>query len=40
LFRCGGRVNPSGTPEEILAFVAKEREIWREVVRLSGAQAE
>ena len=30
----------SSTPEEALAFAAKERAIWREVVRISGAKAE
>jgi tripartite-type tricarboxylate transporter receptor subunit TctC len=30
----------SSTPEAALAFAAKEREIWREVVRISGAKAE
>jgi tripartite-type tricarboxylate transporter receptor subunit TctC len=30
----------SSTPEVALAFAAKEREIWREVVRISGAKAE
>src|SRR5215510_6975033 len=30
----------SSTPEAALAHAAKEREIWREVVRISGAKAE
>jgi tripartite-type tricarboxylate transporter receptor subunit TctC len=30
----------SSTPEAALAFAGKEREIWREVVRISGAKAE
>jgi len=30
----------SSTPEAALAFAAKERDIWREVVRISGAKAE
>ena len=30
----------SSTPEAALAFANKEREIWREVVRISGAKAE
>ena len=30
----------SSTPEQALAHAAKEREIWREVVRISGAKAE
>jgi tripartite-type tricarboxylate transporter receptor subunit TctC len=30
----------SSTPEGALAFAGKEREIWREVVRISGAKAE
>jgi tripartite-type tricarboxylate transporter receptor subunit TctC len=30
----------SSTPEEALAFAAKERAIWREVVKISGAKAQ
>jgi len=30
----------SSTPEAALAYAAKERDIWREVVRISGAKAE
>jgi tripartite-type tricarboxylate transporter receptor subunit TctC len=30
----------SSTPEAALAFAAKERDIWRDVVRISGAKAE
>jgi len=30
----------SSTPEAALAYAAKERAIWREVVRISGAKAE
>jgi tripartite-type tricarboxylate transporter receptor subunit TctC len=30
----------SSTPEEALAFAAKERAIWREVVKVSGAKAQ
>jgi tripartite-type tricarboxylate transporter receptor subunit TctC len=30
----------SSTPEAALAFAAKERQVWREVVRTSGAKAE
>jgi tripartite-type tricarboxylate transporter receptor subunit TctC len=39
-FLTAGAKTLYSTPEEALAFAAKEREIWREVVRTSGAKAE
>jgi tripartite-type tricarboxylate transporter receptor subunit TctC len=39
-FLAAGAKILSSTPEEALAHAAKEREIWREVVRISGAKAE
>jgi len=30
----------SSTPEAALAFAAKERAIWRDVVKISGAKAQ
>jgi tripartite-type tricarboxylate transporter receptor subunit TctC len=39
-FRTAGAKILSSTPEEALAFAAKERAMWREVVKISGAKAQ
>jgi len=39
-FLTAGAKTLFSTPEEALAFAAKERALWREVVRTSGAKAE
>jgi tripartite-type tricarboxylate transporter receptor subunit TctC len=39
-FRVAGARCISSTPEEAIAFAAKERAMWKEVVALSGAKAE
>src|SRR5262249_26713017 len=39
-FLAAGAKILSSTPEAALAYAAKERAIWREVVRISGAKAE
>ena len=39
-FEVAGARCLSSTPEEVLAFAAKERTIWKEVVALSGARVE
>jgi tripartite-type tricarboxylate transporter receptor subunit TctC len=39
-FLTAGAKTLFSTPEEALAHAAKEREIWREAVRISGAKAE
>ncbi len=39
-FEVAGARCLASTPEEVLAFAAKERKIWKEVVALSGAKVE
>ena len=39
-FQVAGARCISSTPEEAIAFAAKERAMWKEVVALSGAKAE
>jgi tripartite-type tricarboxylate transporter receptor subunit TctC len=39
-FEVAGARCLSSTPEEVLAFAAKERKVWKDVVALSGAKVE
>lgn len=39
-FEVAGARCLASTPEEVLAFAAKERKVWKEVVALSGAKVE
>ena len=36
----GGTVEPSESPEAFAAFVRRENDKWREVIKLSGAKAD
>jgi tripartite-type tricarboxylate transporter receptor subunit TctC len=39
-FEVAGARCLSSTPEEVLAYAAKERKLWKDVVALSGARVE